>query len=102
GLLLMPPDRLPPGRENARSALQRFRTEIEGEGLDPVAACLHFVGSIPEGGVGIVGVNDAEHLDEILGAWRGAVPLTDRRALAVDDPAIIDPSQWNQDERKRQ
>lgn len=95
GLLLMSPDRLPPyfGPE-VREHLRHWRGLCDSRGVTPLAACLAFLQQ--QDGIDriVVGVNTAAQLDEIVAAAATAVPDFPWDELGLDDPAVLDPSQW--------
>lgn len=96
GLLLMPPEKLPPYFAPVKPLLERYRRALADRRISPLAAALGFVGRQPEIDCVIVGVNHPGHLAEIVQAARdgGALDGFDFSTFAVSDEAIVNPSSW--------
>lgn len=95
GLLLMAPDSLPQNfGPSVREHLRRWRALCDERGVSPLAACLAFLQGQAAIDRIVVGVNTAAQLDEIVAAAATVVSDFPWDALGLNDPAVLDPSQW--------
>jgi aryl-alcohol dehydrogenase-like predicted oxidoreductase len=93
GLLLMDAGKRPDMFSRWQPQWDRWHSWLERQALTPLQACLGFVGSRPEIGRVIVGVDSLWHLEEILSAInvRAIEPPGD---LAIENRDLVDPSRW--------
>jgi aryl-alcohol dehydrogenase-like predicted oxidoreductase len=95
GLLLMAPDTLPPYfGSGVREHLRYWRELCDTQAVSPLAACLAFLQRQTAIDRIVVGVNTAAQLDEIVAAAATVVPEFPWDELGLNDPAVLDPSQW--------
>lgn len=92
GLLLMKPANRPAYFSAWASCLARW-DRMAGELGGAVAACLGYAKSLQHISRVIVGVETAEHLQQLLDVWADA-PMGDYRQLCSDDLQLIDPCRW--------
>ena len=94
GLLLMEPCAIPASLAGLRSPLERFRKAATEADSTPLAAAFSFINRIGVDAA-IVGVATLAQFDAVLGAAScPASCLPEPFRFAVDDPTLIDPSQW--------
>ena len=72
----------------------RWRRAMARHRIDAVEACLSFVRTLEWVDGVVVGVADAEQLEEILQAWSRPPVTVDWTDFASDDPALVDPRRW--------
>lgn len=96
GLLLMPPDGLPPRFHSLRGHLGRYRAFIGERGLTPVQAALGFVLSLPEVGTAVCGVNTLGQLAELAAAVREDLDPGQFAPFALSDETILNPALWRE------
>ena len=92
GLLLMPPESLPPsfaGHED----LRRWHAALAAAGATPLEACLSFARSMKDIDHVLIGVHDADQLRQCLKAWNTDVRL-DFPALHSADATLKNPGLW--------
>jgi aryl-alcohol dehydrogenase-like predicted oxidoreductase len=93
GLLLMEPDSIHPYFEQIRGHLRDYRRFLDEQGLSPIQAALGFVARLEEVDIVLCGVDSLRHFEEII-----ASPDIGSRAdfgrFAINEEAMIDPSQW--------
>lgn len=80
-----------------RAPVSRLADLADKEGISAVSAAVAFVCDLPEVDVVLCGVEDRRQLDEVLAGARHQFRkehASDLEALAVQDPTLIDPSQW--------
>ena len=94
GVLLMQPDQLPQPLSALRSHLARFHTVIAEAGMTPLQATLTFIKQLTAIDHALVGVCSPRQLEAIVKAFQSDRPDTDFAPFAVDDPKLVDPSQW--------
>ncbi|PJJ78988.1 aryl-alcohol dehydrogenase-like predicted oxidoreductase [Brevirhabdus pacifica] len=94
GVLLADPAALPGRFDDLRPHLTRWRHLVAEAGLTPAAAALGFLRSLPQVERIVVGVQDADQLDELIAAHDSPVPLPDFSALSLEDPQLVDPRHW--------
>ena len=97
GLLLMSPDELPVHFNAIKPLVKQYYEALKIQGISPLSAALSFVNRQTEIDYIIVGVNNQEHLQEIVEAVSktDALDKINFTEFAVMDKAIIDPSLWN-------
>jgi len=93
GVLLMSPDDVPDFFAPLQQHFLNYHAVVNDLGVTPLAAALAFARDAANVDVGIVGVNTAAHLRDILEAWETDVPL-DFSPFAVHDEAFLNPSLW--------
>lgn len=93
GLLLMAPEKRPLAFGKWREHLRRWDAAVGGLSEQALALCLGFVKAQPGISRVIVGVENQEHLRQVLATWEKAA-LFEATALACDDPQLVDPSNW--------
>lgn len=93
GLLLVPLkdaiNRVPA----AKQALARWHRWCSDRGGDPLVLALGLAKGLKPDYV-VVGVDNLRHFEEILTAW-GDAPVIKAPELALNQPSIIDPREWN-------
>jgi len=95
GLLLMEPGRLDTRFSTVKDHLSQYHAFLGRAGVDPVRAALGFVASVPEVDQIIVGVVDAEQLQQVLdAAARPPLDASELACFAWHDESILDPSRW--------
>lgn len=95
GLLLMPSSLRPSSFERWISIWQTWEKWLKSCNLTPLEACLSFALSVPGISRVVVGVNNIQHLDEILAASNvkplKSFPIWPKKP----DENLINPSLWN-------
>jgi aryl-alcohol dehydrogenase-like predicted oxidoreductase len=95
GLLLMRPMDLPSFLGSVANHLARYQHVMTEKGLKPLQAALGFVSRLTEIDTIIVGACSRLQLAEILEASAiDNLELPDYRQFALDDPAVLNPSNW--------
>ncbi len=97
GLLLMPPEGLPPRFADIAPRLRVLRERLSCMGLSPVEGALAAVRAGPEIDAIVVGVTSTCELDEIVSAAERIAGLeTDLpfEEFAVADATVLDPQHW--------
>ena len=101
GLALMLPDNLPDGFTRAEPHIRAFHGAAKTAHCTPLELALGFVNSRKEIDRMVIGVTSSEELQEIFDALLRDFPLhVDTETLAVEDEAVITPSQWPPDSQK--
>ncbi len=95
GLLLMAPDQRPTKFTRWESLWVEWERWLGKTGLTPLQACLAYPLGVTEVDKVIVGVDSFEQLKEILESAHSTLPNLPNW-LSPIDPALINPSQWNQ------
>lgn len=93
GLLLMGREKRPPAFDRWRELWQRWDAAVGGHSEQALALCLGFVKTQPGISRVIVGVENQDHLEQLLAIWERAAPF-DATTLACDDPQLVEPSNW--------
>lgn len=93
GLLLMGREKRPPAFDKWREHWQRWDAAVGGHSEQALALCLGFVKTQPGISRVIVGVENQDHLEQLLAIWEKAAPF-DATTLACDDPQLVEPSNW--------
>jgi aryl-alcohol dehydrogenase-like predicted oxidoreductase len=93
GLLLMAPENRPSAFEKWREHWHKWDAAVGGLSEKALALCLGFVKA--QSGISrvIVGVENEEHLRQVVATW-GKATLFEATALACDDPQLVEPSNW--------
>lgn len=95
GLLVMPRARIPAKFERWAGLWDAWHAWISCNAVSPVAACLHYVQSLPQVDRVVVGVDSVVQLRELLLAASGAVGcLRELPTLGCLDEDLINPSNW--------
>ena len=92
GLLVQAPDAI--RVRGARAAVAAFRYWCRANRCSPLQAALGFVRALPEVDVVLVGVDGAEQLRTILGAFAFELDPTALATLALRDEQVLNPSLW--------
>jgi len=95
GLLLMPADERPAKFSRWEPLWREWHDWLQLTGLTPVQACLRHALEFTEISRIVVGVDSAQHLQEIVQAASGALPEIPS-TLRSSDPDLLNPSRWNQ------
>ena len=93
GLLLMDDKARPKKFSRWDELWQNWQGWLSENDLSPLQGALAFVRSQPEIDRIVVGVDNAQHLDEILEAAQRRIRIAPAN-LASEDLALVDPSQW--------
>ncbi len=93
GLLLMSCEKRPPAFDKWREHWQRWDAAVGERSEQALALCLGYVKAQPGISRVIVGVENQEHLRQLLAIWEKAEPF-DASTLACDDPQLVEPSNW--------
>jgi aryl-alcohol dehydrogenase-like predicted oxidoreductase len=98
GLVVMDPNNLPDGFTRARPHIQALHDKASSENLTPLELALGFVRSVEQIDQMVIGVTDKQELQGIIDALAHPLSRTiGLESLAVDDEAVITPSQWPPD-----
>jgi aryl-alcohol dehydrogenase-like predicted oxidoreductase len=98
GLLLMAPEDLPSYFDSIRAHLKNYSEFLVQQKISPLQAAISFVTGLSEIDVAIVGINNRQHLQEILveafeNKSRG-IASPDLVCFALKDSRILNPSKW--------
>ncbi|MBV9183531.1 MAG: aldo/keto reductase [Acidobacteria bacterium] len=93
GLLLMNPKTLPPYFDRFRPCFEKYHAYLKQQSLSPAGAALGFALRSSGADAVIYGVNTLEQLRELCHT-ECAINPQDFLAFAIDDPALVDPSNW--------
>jgi aryl-alcohol dehydrogenase-like predicted oxidoreductase len=95
GTLLAAPEALPPALAHLRPALEAARRFLAARALTPLQGCLGYALSRPEVDCLVLGMTGLDELAATLAAVRDLPPIPpDVAALAVEEPAIVNPALW--------
>jgi aryl-alcohol dehydrogenase-like predicted oxidoreductase len=94
GLLLMSPDSLPPYFSPIKEKMVKFSKMASNFSLSKLELALSYVMSIHEIDQVVIGINNLQHLHEIINAASIRVSTSDFSNLLIDDPAFINPTNW--------
>ncbi|UFJ42525.1 aldo/keto reductase [Brevibacillus humidisoli] len=94
GLLLTPPEQLPPYFYRIRHHLREYHRFLQSQGLSSEQAALAFLANLPEIDTIIVGVETAEQMKQNLASVQKHLPTVDWAQFAIDDPEMVDPRYW--------
>jgi aryl-alcohol dehydrogenase-like predicted oxidoreductase len=95
GLLLMHAEARPPRFSRWNELWRSWESWLRQTGQSPQAAALGFALAEPGIDKVVVGVDNVDHLRQLLEAAR-ALPIQPPAELASNDPQLINPSTWNQ------
>lgn len=93
GLLLMPPEGVPPHFLKWANVLERFQSWRLESGMVASEACIRYARAIPFIDRIVVGVESEAQLQEIH-RYFSLPGVTAPDDLGVDDEALVDPSRW--------
>jgi len=93
GLLLMEPEQLNPYFTEITPLLQRWRDELREKGISALSAALGFLKGVDEIDRIVVGVNNAEQLNQLISVYDEDHAL-DCSSYAISDVNYLDPSKW--------
>lgn len=96
GLLLLPPDQLPPAFDAIRTHHTDLHTRLRELGLTPIESCLLYGLQQPEIGRIIVGCETVDQLKAAIDASAMSTPgaLSELAEFGLLDEAVINPSTW--------
>lgn len=96
GLLLMPIEEMPDYFNPFKPMLAHYQKSLKEKGIPPLSAALGFVYRLPDIDYILVGVNNKDHLEEIIASVSNIDPLErlDFSEFAIDDERLINPSLW--------
>lgn len=94
GLLVVEPEGVPERLAALREPIGHFRRVAREHDLEPLEAALGFVLASPDVDVAVCGVQSVDQLEALIAAAATPVDPDWFRELAVDDPALVDPSRW--------
>ncbi len=94
GLLLLPPEDIPPELDEARPHIIRLRAELTRRGISPRQAALGFVKSISQVDAILVGVDSHRQLIENIAAFDAETSMK-FEDFALFDETILNPSLWH-------
>jgi aryl-alcohol dehydrogenase-like predicted oxidoreductase len=94
GLLLMPPYSRPPSFNRWSETWKVWDSWIESTGLSPLQACLSYVADHDCVDKIIVGIDSAEHLNQIVGLSLRSIPYLPFFSDLKDDK-LVNPSKWD-------
>lgn len=93
GLLLMPQANRPAYFSRWQELWQRWDAYVATQNTSPLAACLGFVKSLTGVSRIVVGVDNLQHLEQLLNAWESTPPLNAEH-FACADRDLIEPINW--------
>ena len=93
GLLLMNPSELNPFFDSIKTHATAFHSEIANRNYSRQEVCLSFVRDIAEVDRIVVGVNNAQQLEQLVSMYSNQVEF-DYSAYKLDDESILLPSNW--------
>lgn len=93
GVLLAPPDTLPPHFSSVRPLMRQFVETCACSGLSPLQAAVAFVDAVPELDCAVFGVTRADELAAII-ATRPRLPLSWYAPFSLTDERILNPALW--------
>lgn len=94
GVLAMAPDALPAHLHGLAPGLTRLQAACRQAGVTVVQAALGFVAQLPAVDCALLGVNSVSELHEAIEALQVRLPPDWYAALALDEPALLNPSRW--------
>lgn len=94
GLLLMDADELPAYFRPYARQIEGYRRYVRVNGLAPLEAALAYVNELEEVDAFVCGVNDCTQLLQLVAAVLGEGRGLDFDSFAVNDPALLNPAQW--------
>lgn len=93
GLLLMTAAQRPRKFDRWSNLWDRYHAWVQEAGLSPLEACLSYVLSLPEIHHVVVGVNNLNHIQEILKVNASCTPVW-LAELDTDDEQLLNPLAW--------
>ena len=96
GLLLVPPDQLPPAFESIRTHHAGLHARLRERGLTPIESCLLYCLQQPEIARIVVGCETTDQLRDVLDASAMSIPdaVSELAEFGLLDEAVINPSTW--------
>ncbi|HIK04481.1 MAG TPA: aldo/keto reductase [Trichormus sp. M33_DOE_039] len=96
GLLLMSPEEMPSYFHSIKEHIICLHDLIISQGMSIVQAVIAFINHLPEIDKILVGLNNYQHLQEIIEAIKKPTLLTtqDFYRFAITDPDILNPAKW--------
>ncbi|MCD9023667.1 aldo/keto reductase [Cohnella silvisoli] len=94
GLLCMEPHQLPAYFQPYKAQIQKYRSFLSEQAIDPIDAALSFVNELPEIDVFLCGVNNCEQLLQLVSSVRQSRIQLDYSGLSLSDPGLLNPYQW--------
>jgi len=94
GLLLMPLNKLPPYFLPYQNFLKKFEDYAVEQKASKLKLALGYINSISEIDKIICGVNNCQHLNDIIKAIDYKVIPHDVKHLAIKDPSLLCPTNW--------
>lgn len=94
GVLLMQAKDLSVHFESIRAHIASYHAYLIGHGLSLLEAALGFVAGLKEVDVAVCGINTCRQFDEIIAMAKPLSVSVSLENFAIDDPAILNPSQW--------
>ena len=94
GVLVASPTQLPSFFDPWRERITAFGHLARQMGAEPLGLALSFVRSRSEVDCAIVGVTSVEELSQVVAQCGATLPPVDWSSLAVEDEALLNPSNW--------
>lgn len=98
GLALMCMETLPKYFDPVAPHLQRYADWLVSVDMKPLQGALGFIHALPQIDVALVGVNNVDHLRQIVQAMRvvkgSALEHEEYAPFAIDDETVVNPSLW--------
>ncbi|QLE59133.1 aldo/keto reductase [Nostoc sp. TCL26-01] len=96
GLLLMNSEQIPPYFNSIKEQIKDLHNFIISQGLSPLQAAIAFINYLQEIDIVIVGLNNYQHLQEIIDAAQKSILLSleDFYPFGITDPYILNPTNW--------
>ena len=97
GALFLLPAELPRHQAGLREPLLSFREFAAEANLSLTEAAFAFVHAVPQVDVLLVGVNNLAQFQSLATTFLGtlpAIPLSEWKPFAVENPELVDPSKW--------
>lgn len=95
GLLLMPRAEIPRKFEVWSSIWDEWHHWLEFNSISAIEACLSFIGSYEKISHAVVGVDNLDHLKEIVSAYIRPIKVDIFPELSGSDDVLINPSKWH-------
>ncbi|MDZ8085254.1 MAG: aldo/keto reductase [Nostoc sp. DedQUE12b] len=96
GLLLMEPESLPSYFDSIKNHLKKYHEMLSQYNISPLQASISFIKNIQEIDSIVIGINNIQHLSEILLAFKASFFLEANVFLqfALTDNFILNPTNW--------
>ncbi|MEH2258802.1 aldo/keto reductase [Nostoc sp.] len=96
GLLLMEPESLPSYFDSIKNHLKKYHEMVSQYNISPLQASISFIKNIQEIDSIVIGINNFQHLSEILLAFKANFLLEANAFLqfALTDNFILNPTNW--------